>query len=45
MLPRRARSLADEFHERAAQEVGAKISRAAELAAWLIDIAVPISVR
>ncbi|MFA0765892.1 MAG: hypothetical protein OXFUSZZB_002387 [Candidatus Fervidibacter sp.] len=45
MLPRRARSLADEFHERAAQEVGAKISRAAELAAWLIDIAVPIGVR
>lgn len=44
MLPRRARSLADEFHERAAQEVGAKVGRAAELAAWLMDISVPIRV-
>jgi 2,3-bisphosphoglycerate-independent phosphoglycerate mutase len=45
MLPRRARSLADEFHERAAQEVGAKIARAAELAAWLMDIPTPIRFR
>lgn len=45
MLPRQARSLADEFHERAAKEVGVKVGRAAELASWLMDISVPIRVR